>query len=54
LFNTFIIDTDEDIERTFSKYADDTKLRGWLTHQKAVLPFSKTWIDCRVGRGGIL
>ena len=26
----------------------------WLTHQKAVLPFSKTWTDWTVRQGGTL
>jgi len=40
------------IERTLSKFADDTELGGMGMHRKAVLPFSETWTGWRVGRRG--
>ena len=44
LFNT-INHLDKGIVHTLSKYTNDTELGRMADTQKAVLPFSKIWID---------
>ena len=53
LFHFFINDLDEEFECTLSIFADDTpNWEVWYIHQKAVLPFSVTWIGWKVGQRG--
>jgi len=50
-FSFFISDLSKRMESSLCKCADDT-WEEWLTHQKAVLPFSQTWTGWRVGWRG--
>jgi len=52
LFNFFINDLDEEIHSVSGILLMTQNLEVWWIHQKAVLPFSKTWTGCRVGQRG--
>lgn len=45
LFSIFINDLDEVIDDTFRKFAMMKSCEEYLTQQKAVLLFNKTWTD---------
>lgn len=45
LFSIFIKVPAEGIVYTVNKDTNDKSWKEWLTHQEAVLPFSKPWTD---------
>ena len=49
LFNTFISDTDNGIECTFSKFAHDNKPSGAVDTLEGRKPSRGTWTDWRSG-----